>query len=278
MIAPEYYDGNGVLIQENSVFWISVRGLESHPVIVGDLQLPPKARLRVAKVDPTEIPRLGFVSIGESPPNTQGVFLKLQWDGSGPDFSYLEACLRFQEHQEDDVQDPLDSPTLFLSSGMEDFFLSASYFDLGMFRTENSGLTYFDKKQSMVGAYKSFVRDPVIFHNGFQLTWRNMESTGGCGDDFNCCPNRFCSNEDGYDDGNVSSRVQQKRTDDDAHEDHSRFASCEATMGKDDISKHFRGGDHEKEEHVVYSSLLWYYSWRKHEHETVESSEQQRQQ
>ncbi len=33
---------------------------------------------------------------------------------------------------------------LFLSSGAEDYFLSASYFDEGMFKGPNSGLTYFD--------------------------------------------------------------------------------------------------------------------------------------
>ena len=51
----------------------------------------------------------------------------LDADG-GDDFTYLEACMRL-------VSAKNNNPNpLFLSSGAEDYFLSASYFDEGMFK------------------------------------------------------------------------------------------------------------------------------------------------
>lgn len=47
------------------------------------------------------------------------------------DFSYLEACMRFVPKAMDNNNQP--NP-IFLSSGGEDYFLSASYFDDGMFK------------------------------------------------------------------------------------------------------------------------------------------------
>ena len=65
---------------------------------------------------------------------------------------YLEACMRAMI---DGAEEPL-----FLSSGAEDYFLSAYYFDEGEFKTPNSGLTYFDGKGTL-SAYKVHDRDPV---------------------------------------------------------------------------------------------------------------------
>lgn len=66
-----------------------------------------------------------------------------------------------------------------------------SYFDEGEFVTSNSGLTFFDGKGAL-SAYKTHQRDPVLFVGGMNLTWRQMESTTGCGDTMNC-PNQCVS-------------------------------------------------------------------------------------
>jgi hypothetical protein len=50
-----------------------------------------------------------------------GAILAVQLDATGPSYQYLEACLRFYV---DGAEQPI-----FLSSGAEDFFLSAFYFD-----------------------------------------------------------------------------------------------------------------------------------------------------
>ena len=103
----------------------------------------------------------------------------------GRGYTYLEACLRISLN---DAAVPM-----FLSSGAEDYFLSASYFDEGMFQTENSGLTYFDHRGGL-SAYKSHERDPVFWHDGMEVTWRNYEQVGGCGNATHC-PSMFCRND-----------------------------------------------------------------------------------
>ena len=97
--------------------------------------------------------------------------------------SAREACMRA-------MIDGATSP-LFLSSGAEDYFLSAYYFNEGEFKTPNSGVTYYDGKGTL-SVYKTHDRDPLLWDNGFQLIFRNMEDTTGCGD-LEHCPNQWCS-------------------------------------------------------------------------------------
>jgi len=86
--------------------------------------------------------------------------------------------------------DGSDNP-IFLSSGVEDYFLSAFYFDLGMFKSPNSGLTFYDGSKKL-SAYKLHHRDPILFNDGMKLLFRNNEKTAGCGSlDF--CPDKYCS-------------------------------------------------------------------------------------
>ena len=79
---------------------------------------------------------------------------------------------------------------MFLSSGAEDYFLSAYYFNEGEFKTPNSGLTYYDHKGTL-SAYKTHDRDPIFFDDGMTLVFRNSETTTGCGDTQHC-PNQYC--------------------------------------------------------------------------------------
>ena len=112
-----------------------------------------------------------------------GALLRVDFDAAAPNYGYLEACMRL-------LADGASEP-LFLSSGAEDYFLSASYFDEGIFKTPNSGLTFFDKSGS-VGVYKTHDRDNVVWRDGMALVFRRCEDTSGCGDMMHC-PNQFCS-------------------------------------------------------------------------------------
>jgi len=56
----------------------------------------------------------------------------------------------------------------WLPSGREDFFLSAYYFDSGVYHTENSGLTYSNGKGTM-SVYKFFDNDPLLFSKSLDL-------------------------------------------------------------------------------------------------------------
>ena len=96
---------------------------------------------------------------------------------------------------------------LFLSSGGEDYFLSAYYFNEGEFRTPNSGLTYYDGAGGL-SAYKTHDRDPIFFSDGLSLVWRNGEDTTGCGDTMHC-PNQWCPpGQNGRSDG--SARLERR--------------------------------------------------------------------
>jgi hypothetical protein len=64
---------------------------------------------------------------------------------------------------------------VFLSSGTEDYFLSASYFDEGTFAGPSAGLTYRGGGGNL-SAYKTHDRDLVPFHGGFTFEWRNGET------------------------------------------------------------------------------------------------------
>jgi len=166
--------------EHDSVFWMVIRGLEATPVTLGDFVLPETAKLQMARMD-KDLKDLEMIKIAEAT-SGGGALLLTMFDADAGSYTYLEACLRL-------LADGSKTP-LFLSSGAEDYFLSSSYFDEGMFKTEESGLTYYDHKGSL-SAYKTHVRDPIIWQESTQLIWRCGEQTGGCGD-MSHCPDRFC--------------------------------------------------------------------------------------
>jgi hypothetical protein len=177
---------------QGGTYWFIVRGVEDYPVVIGDLELPPQAKLKVHRFNSLttegELITLMNVSAG-----TSGAVLSVRFDAktTTSGYGYLEACMRA-------LIDGATSP-LFLSSGAEDYFLSAYYFNEGEFKTPNSGLTYYDGK-GVLSVYKIHDRDPLLWDNGFALVFRNMEDTTGCGD-LEHCPNQFCKNGTRVDDG-----------------------------------------------------------------------------
>ena len=91
--------------------------------------------------------------------------LQLTFGGDSSDFTYLEGCFRAEID---------DKPMQFLSSGTEDLFLSASYFNAGFFHDNHAGLTCRTGAGKM-SAYKFFEEDPVLFSKSLKLSWRNGE-------------------------------------------------------------------------------------------------------
>ena len=80
-----------------------------------------------------------------------------KFDAVGHSLTYLEACMRFFPNAASAAK---NATPIFLSSGAEDYFLSASYFDEGEFLSPNAGLTY--KNGGAVGAFKMHdLRDQV---------------------------------------------------------------------------------------------------------------------
>jgi hypothetical protein len=169
-----------------SVYWMIVRGIENSAVTLGELELPPSARLRVHRVN-TSLSNGELVTLAKAGPLTSGAIVGTKFDAVGHSDGYLEACMRFYP---DGASAQKNATPIFLSSGTEDYFLSASYFDEGEFVGPNAGLTY--KKGGAVGAYKMHdLRDQIVFHDGFSLQFRAGETTSGCGSTL-LCPNQYC--------------------------------------------------------------------------------------
>ena len=164
-------------------FWYIIRGVENYPVVLGDLVLPPNARLKLYKRENVFMWPFEFLNMAHVTGSAGAVFLvTLNAVTSVPAFpqvSFLEGCYRtFIDGS---------NKTMWLSSGTEDFFLSAYYFNAGRFQAPNSGLTYIDKGR--VSAYKFFENDPLLFSKSLDLWWR-------CSDvditkDKHGCPNRW---------------------------------------------------------------------------------------
>jgi len=83
--------------------------------------------------------------------------------------NYLEGCMRMFLQQS-------NQPSL-LSSGTEDYFQSAFYFDGGMFHFQEAGQTHRNDTAGTLSAYKVHNWDALFFQKGgFRLTWRNGDN------------------------------------------------------------------------------------------------------
>eukprot|EP01049_Picozoa_sp_SAG25_P005170 SAG25_NODE_344_length_9418_cov_328.220815_10_plen_607_part_01 len=166
----------------SGTFWFIIRGVEAYPVQIGDVTLPAAARLKVHRINQSTSP-LELVTLVSIPRGTAGALLNVKADAESGTYHYLEACMRATI---DGGAEPM-----FLSSGGEDYFLSAFYFNEGEFKTPESGLTFYDGHGSL-SAFKTHDRDPLLFADGLELVWRNGENTTGCGA-MASCPNQYCS-------------------------------------------------------------------------------------
>ena len=161
-------------------FWYIIRGVYNYPLVFGELQLPANARLRLYKNVNVSLEPLQFLDL-VNVSGSSGVLFQVTIAANGSSFHYLEACMRAYIDG--------SNSTTWLSSGTEDFFLSAYYFNEGIFHSDNSGLTYM-KGPGAMSAYKFFENDPLLFTKSFRLRWRSGEMVGSGTDD---CPNDFKS-------------------------------------------------------------------------------------
>jgi Protein of unknown function (DUF2961) len=92
-----------------------------------------------------------------------GVYLRL--GGGDGNLYFLEGNLQM-------YLDGATSPS-YQSSGTEDYFNNAWYFQTGVIYGEHSGCTRYDPAGSVVGAYRFHRDDPVPFENALHLRWQN---------------------------------------------------------------------------------------------------------
>ena len=176
----------------NGYYWYIVRGAENYPIVIGDLVLPKTAMLKLYKTENYIMQPKEYI-VAASSTNKTGLLFKVTLAATSTDFNYLEACYRVLIDDAKDFQ--------FLSSGTEDFFLSAYYYSGGLFHTDHAGLTFLQNPGTM-SAYKFFHDDPVTFQKSFKLVWRCGEVNdndcfkpgGGCYIKGN---NQYCETKDG---------------------------------------------------------------------------------
>ena len=70
-----------------------------------------------------------------------------------------------------------------LSSGTEDYFSSAFYFNAGTFQFAEAGLTHLndsarasDPRRWQLSAYKLHEQDTLAFRDGINVSWRNGDT------------------------------------------------------------------------------------------------------
>ena len=161
------------------LFWWIIRGTENLPVELGGVRLPDRARLHLYKRENHTAQPLEEFSLCEV--NGNGALYQVTMAAKGlrkledpaqrwKDLSFMEACMRAYIGG---AKEPL-----FLSSGLEDYFLGTYYFNKGRYATPVAGLTHFDAKKNEFCAYRFHEDDPVFFQNGLRLTCRCGEKFG----------------------------------------------------------------------------------------------------
>ncbi len=141
---------------------------------------PGNTRLRLYKNEDVPLSPYEFLTLVNVTSGSGAVYM-VTLQANSTDYNYLEACFRLKVNGEDGYQ--------FLSSGTEDFFLSAYYFNSGKFHADNAGCTFLDGKGAM-SAYKFFENDPILYTSKVEMVWRCGETQG----DTTGCPSTFPPN------------------------------------------------------------------------------------
>jgi len=146
------------------VLWTIIRGSEHYPLVLRGMNLPKSARLRLFKYSAENQP-LDYVTLAAADKGA-GMVYQTTLAVQSANLNFLEGCYRMYTSRD------MTYPGVLLSSGTEDFFSSAYYFDAGQYRLPESGLSHMNYTDGTFSAYRFLDRDPVAFHGGFSLVWR----------------------------------------------------------------------------------------------------------
>ena len=147
--------------------WVIVRGVEGMPIVLEGVQLPAEARMQLIKTNATVKP-LDWVNFVDLPSGQGLIFLTSLFVRSG-NLNFLEGCFHLY------TPPATQFPGLLLSSGCEDMYDSAFYFDAGGYHMPVSGFTHYANANGTVtlSAYRVQDMDPLAFSDGVRLVWRN---------------------------------------------------------------------------------------------------------
>jgi len=152
-----------------ATFWTIVRGTENLPTIIGDVTLPSSARLVQSRISQTLAP-LDTIDVINVESGSSGVLFFHTLSAQSANLNFLEGCYH--------AYNPRDAPFpgLTVSTGTEDYFVSAFYFNAGEFHGSMSGFTHRNTSSTgevSLSAYRFHDQDPIFFNDGFRFTWRN---------------------------------------------------------------------------------------------------------
>eukprot|EP00912_Choanoflagellata_sp_UC4_P002066 UC4_evm8s1315 len=180
------------------VFYYYVRGMTSLPVVVGDLQLPFSARLKLHKNLGVSVMPMEAMEL-VPPRNNSGLLYATIISAESTYIGFMEGCVRAY------IDDRYAKVPLFMSSGTEDYFESANFFNaghppppwtpgedaVGIFNASDetaspeSGVSYIKGHNSetlgfhySMAAYKFHISDPIVWWKNFTLTISNFDGPG----------------------------------------------------------------------------------------------------
>ena len=155
-----------ITCSQPSPLFYRVAGMENVPVIIGNLQLPSSAKLRVSTFDQT-------VGMG-------GLVTLASVDGPGM-LTQLNMFVRSTAaYQEGCVQATVDGQKLWLSSGLEDFFLGAYFHTMPQMKLATVGFHLSNSTRcpskhngpNSLSAYRIVHSDPVLFRSKLAFQWQ----------------------------------------------------------------------------------------------------------
>jgi len=157
------------------LFWFIIRGAEGMSIYLGDVLLPQTARLKLFKMERVAYTPYEFVYPLNVTGSAGGLLMWTLVVTSG-DLNFLEGCVRCYID---------DGPRILLSSGTEDYFDSAYYFNAGPFHLSVSGLTHLQTNKGPMNttfsAYRFHTMDPIIWQRSLKWVWRNGETVDSSG-------------------------------------------------------------------------------------------------
>ena len=144
--------------------WATVRTSNKINVQYGGIRLPKGAHLKAIR-KPNEVVAPGdLYTIMDTDKNSMLVGVVTFIDAEKP--QTLEGCMRAFDKRDDSMT--------YLSSGLEDIFLSTYYFDSGAFLRYKAGITFFNtEKGCQLGAYRIYTDNPICFDHPVRVTIRN---------------------------------------------------------------------------------------------------------
>jgi len=167
--------------------WVIVRGSEDLVTNFNGFILPPTAIMiqqTIRNANHSSLDWINIVDIPPSHPQSSGFLFSHTLSVAGQHAFFLEGCYHaFTPYS-------VEFPGMIVSTGTEDYFISAYYFDGGIFHLPNSGMTHWNQVNNSyteVSAYRIHDLDPIFFKQGFRFVWRVGDEDDARG--FKCITN-----------------------------------------------------------------------------------------